>query len=149
MKPSAGIVGLMSHPMNGAWKSFRSHSSKHQEERQRRSTRILDGVEEARRSTLQERNVILNRFREAKATTSERQKSMAEAARTALWGDAQGVTAEVDQKGETVRRGDSDAVEEEVHPNAKRLLSGQSSQTGASRWQPDQDNTTFLGDRDS
>ncbi|PBK83146.1 glycosyltransferase family 1 protein [Armillaria gallica] len=148
MKPSAGIVGLMSHPMNGAWKSIRSHSSKHQEERQRRSTRILDGVEEARRSTPQERNVILNRFREAKATTSERQKSMAEAARTALCGDAQGVTAEVDQKGETVRRGDSDAVEE-VHPNAKRLLSGQSSQTGASRWQPDQDNTTFLGDRDS
>ncbi|PBK62940.1 UDP-Glycosyltransferase/glycogen phosphorylase [Armillaria solidipes] len=136
MKPSAGIVGLMSHPMNGAWKSIRSHSSKHQEERQRRSTRILYGVEEVRRSTPQERNVILNRFREAKVTTSERQKSMAEAARSAPYGDAQGVAAEVDQKGETARRGDSDwreAAVEEVHPNAKRLLSGQSSQTDASR----------------
>ncbi|KAK0441415.1 UDP-Glycosyltransferase/glycogen phosphorylase [Armillaria borealis] len=150
MKPSAGIVGLMSHPMNGAWKSIRSHSSKHQEERQRRSTRILDGVEEVRRSTPQERNVILNRFREAKVTTSERQKSMAEAARSALYGDAQGVAAEVDQKGETARRGNSDwheaVVEEEVHPNGKRVLSGKSSQTGASRWRPDQDNTDFLRD---
>lgn len=137
MKPSAGIVGLMSHPMNGAWKSIRSHSSKHQEQRQRRSTRILDGVEEVRRSAPQERNVILNRFREAKVTTSERQKSMAEVARNALYGGAQGVAAEVDQKGETARHGNSDwheaAVEEGVHPNARRLLSGRSSQSRTSR----------------
>ncbi|KAK0185951.1 glycosyltransferase family 1 protein [Armillaria mellea] len=148
MKPSAGIVGLMSHPMNGAWQSIRSHTKKRQEERQRRSTRILDGVEEVRRSTPQERNMILNRFREAKVTTSERQKSMGEAARSAQYGDAQEVAAEVDRKGKTARRGNSEwheaVVEEEVHLNAKRLLSERSSQIGASRWQPGQDDTDFF-----
>jgi hypothetical protein len=94
--------------------------------------------------------MILKRFREAKVTTSERQKSMGEAARNAQYGDAQEVAAGVDRKGKTARRGNSEwheaADEEEVHLNAKRLLSERSSQTGASRWQPGQDDADFFTD---
>ncbi len=58
MKPAAGIVGLIAHPMNGAWKSIRSDSSRKQEEHQR-STRISDGVEEVKRSTSEERKLYI------------------------------------------------------------------------------------------
>ncbi|KAK0210173.1 UDP-Glycosyltransferase/glycogen phosphorylase [Desarmillaria ectypa] len=142
MKPAAGICGLMSHPMNGAWKSIHSHSRKQQEECQR-STRISDGVEEVKPSTSEERKMILKRFQEAKGTTSERQKAMAKAARSATYGDVEGdVAVTVDPTMETMSRADL-----ERHKNAqdaKRTLSEQSSYTEASGSQSDQDDTEFL-----
>ncbi len=144
MKPAAGIVGLVAHPMNGAWKGIRSDSSKKQEEHQR-STRISEGVEEAKRSTSEERNFILRRFREAKATTSERQKAMSEAARSVLYESVEGDAGlEFDPSVETSGQGDSDWCEADAQ-DAKRS-SSESNPTEA-RWsQSDQDEAGFLRD---
>ncbi|PBK62939.1 glycosyltransferase family 1 protein [Armillaria solidipes] len=144
MKPAAGIVGLVAHPLNGAWKNIRSDSSRKQEEHQR-STRISDGVEEVKRSTSEERNFILRRFREAKATTSERQKAMSEAARSVLYEDAEEDAAlEFDPGVETSGQSDSDWCEADAQ-DAKRS-SSESNPTEA-RWsQSDQDEAGFLRD---
>ncbi|KAK0227822.1 UDP-Glycosyltransferase/glycogen phosphorylase [Armillaria fumosa] len=145
MKPAAGIVGLVAHPMNGAWKSIRSDSSKKQEERQR-STRISDGVEEVKRSTSEERNFILRRFREAKATTSGRQKAMSEAARSVLYGDVEEDAAlEFDPSMETTGHGNSNSCEADTQ-DAKQSSSEQSNPPETGWSQADRDEAGFLRD---
>ncbi|KAK0458622.1 UDP-Glycosyltransferase/glycogen phosphorylase [Desarmillaria tabescens] len=143
MKPAAGIVGLFAHPMNGAWESIRSDFRAKQEEHQR-STRMSDGAEEVKRSTPEERNVILRRFHEAKATVLERQKAMSEAARSMLYEDVEeDATVEADPSVETTSRGDSDRCEADAQ-DARRLSPEQSTGLGLS--QSDQDDTDFLRD---
>ncbi|KAK0185950.1 UDP-Glycosyltransferase/glycogen phosphorylase [Armillaria mellea] len=145
MKPAAGIVGLVAHPINGAWKSIRSDSSKKQEERQR-STRISDGVEDVKQSTSEGRNFIIRRFREAKATTSERQKAMSEAARRVLYGDVEeDADLEFDPSMKTTGQGDSDWYEADAQ-DANRSSSEQLNPTEADWSQADQAEASFLRD---
>jgi sterol 3beta-glucosyltransferase len=74
MRPAAGIMGLVSHPMHGAWEdtSYMFHGK---EVHTLRRTRICDGIEAVRRSTSEQRTAVLTKFEELKAQTAERQQA--------------------------------------------------------------------------
>ena len=74
MRPAAGIIGLVSHPIHGAWEEAR-FMFQGKEVHTLRHTRISDGIEAVRRSTSEQRMEILTKFEELKSQTSERQKA--------------------------------------------------------------------------
>ncbi|THU98408.1 glycosyltransferase family 1 protein [Dendrothele bispora CBS 962.96] len=88
MRPAAGIVGLFTHPIQGAWKSVQSSTGK-QQEQQYHKTRVLDGVEAVRKSSSWERQEILRLFKEAKGGTDERKLKMKELTERALKNDGE------------------------------------------------------------
>lgn len=83
MRPAAGIVGLITHPINGAWKSVQSNFGREQEQQQR-STRIRDGMEAFTAHSATQRSDIIKKFKELKPETKARQKHYAEMAEQEL-----------------------------------------------------------------
>jgi sterol 3beta-glucosyltransferase len=83
MRPAAGVIGLVAHPLQGAWKGVQKTWAKDQEQAQR-STRISDGVEDVKGSTKEERKMIMERWVELKKTTRQRQKKYREEAEKVL-----------------------------------------------------------------
>lgn len=73
MRPAAGIVGVLVHPFQGAWKGMQSPIGRRQEQ-QERITRISDGIEAVRNSTESQRSGIIRKFNSAKPGTKERQR---------------------------------------------------------------------------
>lgn len=73
MRPAAGIVGVLVHPFQGAWKGMQSPIGRRQEQ-QERITRISDGIEAVRNSTESQRSGIIKKFNSAKPGTKERQR---------------------------------------------------------------------------
>ena len=85
MRPAAGVLGVVAYPIHGAWKSGQKTWARKQESQQR-STRITDGVEDVRRSSLEEQGRVVAKF---KAMTTpgilkQRRKGFTDAARTAM-----------------------------------------------------------------
>jgi len=74
MRPAAGILGLVTYPVQGAWMEARSAMGKSQE-RQQVDTRVLDGKEDVRNSTRYQREEILRNFKEAKKGTKQRHEN--------------------------------------------------------------------------
>lgn len=86
MKPAAGIVGLVSKPLEGLWKAAQTPMARSQEA-QLRGTRVSDGTAAVQRSTHTQRSEILRKFKEAKLVTKERQKQYREMAEKAMYGE--------------------------------------------------------------
>ncbi|KAK0458621.1 glycosyltransferase family 1 protein [Desarmillaria tabescens] len=148
-KTGAGGLGLVTHPINGALKGIRSDFSKEPEERQR-TTRMEDGVKEVRQSTSVERNLILRRFREAKATASERKNTILKAVRNMLHGDfEEDMVVEAGPSVQRTGRHDSDWHKAAVRGGArdeKWLPSEQPSHTGSGWSRAEEDDADFLRD---
>ena len=85
MRPAAGVLGVVAYPIQGAWKSTQGTWARKQV-LQQRSTRVADGVDEVARSSEEERQRIVAKF---KALTSpdvlkQRRKSLTDAAKAAM-----------------------------------------------------------------
>jgi len=85
MKPAAGILGLVVHPTQGAWKSMQKTWAKEQEQHQR-NVRLSDGAFEVKCSNALDRNAILEKFETAKMTTNVRQKTYKGLAEKEMYG---------------------------------------------------------------
>ena len=83
MLPSAGMFGIVKHPMKGAIKSVQNLMFKGTEGVQWR-TRVSDGVLAVKNSTEMERMSILKKFEEAKPGIKERQERLAKEAEEAI-----------------------------------------------------------------
>lgn len=88
MLPAAGIVGVVAHPFQGAWKALQS-STGQKEQQQQRVTRISDGKEAVKNSTGSQRAAILKKFKEGKPGTKERQRKCKEAAEKVMLEEAE------------------------------------------------------------
>ncbi|KAG7086366.1 hypothetical protein E1B28_002326 [Marasmius oreades] len=88
LRPAAGIVGVVKHPMKGAVKSVQSLFSKDKERVQLR-TRVSDGLLVAKAGSSSQKQGILRRFEEAKAGTKERQERLAKMAEKVIRGEPQ------------------------------------------------------------
>jgi sterol 3beta-glucosyltransferase len=86
MKPAAGVVGLVAHPAQGAWKSMQKLWAQEQEQYQRK-IRVSDGVRDVNSSTRLDREAILEKFKAAKLTTKDRQTSYKNMAEKEMYGD--------------------------------------------------------------
>lgn len=75
MKPAAGIVGAIVHPMNGLWKSAIPGKLGPTEVKQR-GVRMAEGMKEVKSSDRRERDAVLKTFKELKKTTPERREKM-------------------------------------------------------------------------
>lgn len=91
MKPAAGIVGVVAHPLKGAKMSIEAVTKRR---KNLPSNRLEDGLEAVRvvRGEPQEANTIVGRFENMKATTRERQKNYARMAEEAMQEAGQPVT---------------------------------------------------------
>ena len=91
MKPAAGIVGVVAHPLNGAKQSLLAATKR---KKDLPSNRISDGQEAvtAVKGKQQGPNSILSRFDAMKSTTKERQKDYARMAEEAMEEAGQPVT---------------------------------------------------------
>ncbi|KAG5634499.1 hypothetical protein H0H81_001742 [Sphagnurus paluster] len=78
MRPAAGIVGVVAHPFQGAWKSLQAATRQHWESRHIRYARIADGTTAIGRSTAAQRAEILERFKDAQRGTEGRQRQYRE-----------------------------------------------------------------------
>ncbi|GLB35572.1 putative glycosyltransferase family 1 protein [Lyophyllum shimeji] len=83
MRPAAGIVGVVVHPLRGAWKSLQTATGQKQEH-QIRITRISDGREAVRNSTAAQRAEITRKFKEAQQSTEARRRQYREIAEKVL-----------------------------------------------------------------
>ncbi|KAF9464545.1 glycosyltransferase family 1 protein [Collybia nuda] len=88
MRPAAGIVGVLVHPFQGAWKSMQSPIGRRQEQ-QERITRISDGIEAVRNSTESQKSEIIKKFNYAKPSTKERQRKYKDLAEKVMLEDAE------------------------------------------------------------
>ncbi|RDB19239.1 Sterol 3-beta-glucosyltransferase UGT80A2 [Hypsizygus marmoreus] len=88
IRPAAGIVGVISHPIQGAWRSLQSTVGQKQEH-QIRLTRINDGLEAVKASTGTQRSEIIRKFKEAKLDIQSRKAKYKEAAEKVLREDAE------------------------------------------------------------
>ncbi|KAJ7700822.1 glycosyltransferase family 1 protein [Mycena rosella] len=93
IRPAGGIVGLIAHPVRGLWKSAQSPMAQKQEQRQR-EVRISDGVEAARKSTQTQRSEMVQKFKQLKAGTKERQKKYKEIAEAEMYEEPAGSSKE-------------------------------------------------------
>ncbi|KAJ7118977.1 glycosyltransferase family 1 protein [Mycena epipterygia] len=84
IRPAGGIVGLIAHPVHGLWKSAQSPMAKKQEQRQR-EVRIGDGVEAVQKSTQTQRSEMVQKFKQLKAGTKERQKKYKDIAEAEMY----------------------------------------------------------------
>lgn len=88
MRPAAGMVGALAHPAQGAWKSLQKSWAQEQEQYQRQ-TRIADGVGAVQGGSRLDRDGIVEKFRQAKATTNDRQKAYKDIAEKEMYGNDQ------------------------------------------------------------
>lgn len=86
VRPAAGVVGVVAHPVQGAWKSMQKLWAKEQEQYQRK-TRVFDGVKDVNSSTRLDQEAILENFKAAKLTTQDRQASYKNMAEIEMYGD--------------------------------------------------------------
>lgn len=100
MKPAAGIVGLVAHPLNGAKQSLITATKRRKD---LPSNRLADGREavSSTKGKQQGPDSILSRFEEMKATTRERQKEYARMAEEAMEEAGQPVTMGVRRSSST------------------------------------------------
>lgn len=85
MRPAAGVLGTVAYPIHGAWKSSQNPWA-HKQESPQRSTRIRDGLEDFRKSSLEEQERIVTKF---KALTTpeilkQRRNGFTDAAKAAM-----------------------------------------------------------------
>jgi len=73
LRPAAGVLGLVVHPVQGAWKSMQKAWARNQEQSQR-STRIGDGVQAVLKCTKSERDKIMEKWNALKDSTEERKE---------------------------------------------------------------------------
>lgn len=85
MRPAAGVLGVVAYPIHGAWKSGQKTWACKQESRQR-STRVTDGIEDVRKSSMEERGRVVTKFKAITAPNllKKRRKDFTDAARTAM-----------------------------------------------------------------
>ncbi|KAF9265967.1 glycosyltransferase family 1 protein [Marasmius fiardii PR-910] len=88
LRPAAGIVGVVKHPMKGAVKSVQSLLGKDKEIVQQR-TRISDGLLAVKAGPPAQKQEIIERFEAAKAGTKERQETLAKMAEKVMYGESQ------------------------------------------------------------
>ncbi|KAJ7272823.1 UDP-Glycosyltransferase/glycogen phosphorylase [Mycena rebaudengoi] len=89
IRPAGGIVGFVAHPLRGLWKSVQSPMAQKQEQQQR-GVRISDGVEAVRESTQAQRTDIVQKFRQMKEGTKERQKKYKDMAEKEMYHQDEG-----------------------------------------------------------
>lgn len=85
VRPAAGIVGVVAHPLQGAWSSAAKRFAKKPIQVQR-ATRLSDGFEAVRRASECEHTGVIEAFKRAKepATEKERKDNYKEAAKEVL-----------------------------------------------------------------
>lgn len=85
MRPAAGIMGMISHPIEGAWKSVQKPWAKKQDSQQL-ATRVKGGQLSFAASTDGERRAVIEAFKHLakKDATTERRKTIEAEAREAL-----------------------------------------------------------------
>jgi sterol 3beta-glucosyltransferase len=85
MRPAAGAIGLVAHPLQGAWRSLQKNWATELKQ-SGRSTRIRDGEEDVKNSSKEQRHQILDAFEAVKKTVGERKKKYKEEAETVMYG---------------------------------------------------------------
>jgi sterol 3beta-glucosyltransferase len=138
MRPAAGVIGVVAHPIQGAWKGLQKTWAKNQEQSQR-VTRISDGVEDVKNSTKVDRERILERWTELKKTTKKRQKECKEEAEKVMY---DGRPADVGRKQDTTVASSSTDV-----PSATKFSSTQESRASQAA-AGDEDDVLFERDLD-
>lgn len=88
IKPFSGLLGVVSLPLQGAWRSVRSPRSQNQE-RAQRHIRTAEGQEAVRGLTLPQRQEIIYRFYVMKRDTASRRQQLAALAEAKLKEDLQ------------------------------------------------------------
>src|SRR5262249_28129955 len=83
IRPAAGIVGLVSHPIRGAVESTRNTFGR-KEDSPLRHIRISEGLHTVLGSTTADRATILRRFEEAKSQVLERRNAYEDMAKRFL-----------------------------------------------------------------
>ncbi|KAG5642001.1 hypothetical protein DXG03_003801 [Asterophora parasitica] len=115
VRPAAGIVGVVAHPFQGAWKSLQTATGRKQES-QIRSTRLRDGREAVKTSSPAQRADIVKKFRDAQTGTEARKAKYREIVEKVIWEDA-----EAERKAGTTNEGYSDAKHKVSTPLAKKI----------------------------
>jgi sterol 3beta-glucosyltransferase len=85
MRPAAGAIGLVAHPLQGAWRSLQKNWATELKQ-SGRSTRIRDGEEDVKNSSKEQRHRILETFEAVKKTVEERKKKYKEEAEKVMYG---------------------------------------------------------------
>ncbi|CUA72150.1 Sterol 3-beta-glucosyltransferase UGT80A2 [Rhizoctonia solani] len=117
MKPAAGIVGMISNPIDGAWKSIQKPWAKKQDSRQL-AVRVERGRRAYEASTEEERQGVINAFKRLtkRNATLDRKKTMEAEAKEMLQTDAsRKLTLSDDQGGSDEEAGPSNP-RPMVHP---------------------------------
>lgn len=73
MKPTAGVLAVMTYPAEGAWKTLQKACAKKQEDHQHK-IRILDGISAFQSASKLEKSAIIAKFQAVKAATNDRKK---------------------------------------------------------------------------
>ncbi|KAB5595196.1 Sterol 3-beta-glucosyltransferase UGT80A2 [Ceratobasidium theobromae] len=107
VKPAAGIMGMIAHPLDGLWKTAQKPWAKKQEPQQL-ATRIERGRLAFEASTTEERQVVIDTFKRLtkRAATMERKKTMEAEAQELLKAD----------KSRKLTLEDKDSDDEKVSP---------------------------------
>lgn len=100
MRPAAGIVGMLAHPFEGAWKSVQKPWAKKQESQQL-ATRVERGQRVLKESTEQERRAVIEKFRRltTRQATADRKKTLDAEAKDMLQKDKSKKLTLADQEG--------------------------------------------------
>ncbi|KAF8061758.1 UDP-Glycosyltransferase/glycogen phosphorylase [Lyophyllum atratum] len=88
MRPAAGIVGVVAHPFQGAWRSLQTTTGQRQEH-QFRATRISDGREAVKNSSAAQRAEIFRKFKDAQRGKAQREKKYQEIVEKVMQEDAE------------------------------------------------------------
>jgi hypothetical protein len=80
------VIGVIAHPVQGAWKGMQKKWAKNQEQSQR-TTRISDGVEEFKNSTMEDKERIMAMWVAMKKTKKQRRKKYREEAEKVMYKD--------------------------------------------------------------
>jgi len=88
MRPAAGIVGVVAHPFQGAWRSLQTTTGQRQEH-QFRVTRISDGREDVKNSSAAQRAEIFRKFKDAQRGKEQREKKYQEIVEKVMQEDAE------------------------------------------------------------
>lgn len=100
MRPAAGIMGMLAHPIEGAWKSVQKPWAKKQDSQQL-ATRVEAGQRAVKESTEQERRAVIETFKRmtTKNATAERRKTLDAEAKDMLQKDKSKKLTLADQEG--------------------------------------------------
>ncbi|KAH8114206.1 glycosyltransferase family 1 protein [Phellopilus nigrolimitatus] len=83
VRPAAGIVGVVAHPLYGVWTSAAKHFTKRPIQIQR-ATRISDGLQDVQNSTEAQRLHVLAAFKKARESERKRKEDYKQAAKKVL-----------------------------------------------------------------